>query len=101
MINLFLFLVKLTSYSHSVLCGFFFSFVNFRFRLIEESSIEFKDFGLRDNVAQISAFEVVIYSCCYLLLDLNLVEVSLGRNLMKALNIVFLSMLHGVICLFS
>ncbi|KAK2647824.1 hypothetical protein Ddye_015313 [Dipteronia dyeriana] len=31
-----------------------------KFQLIEEVNIEFKDFGLRDNVAQISVFEVAI-----------------------------------------
>ncbi|KAH7549308.1 hypothetical protein JRO89_XS13G0012600 [Xanthoceras sorbifolium] len=34
-----------------------------KFRLIEEVNIEFKEFGLRDNVAQISVFEVAICAC--------------------------------------
>ncbi|KAB1212655.1 hypothetical protein CJ030_MR5G009697 [Morella rubra] len=32
------------------------------FRLLEAESIEFKGFGLRDNVAQLSAFEICIDS---------------------------------------
>lgn len=31
---------------------------HFRFRLIDKENIEFKQFGLRDNVAQLSVFEV-------------------------------------------
>lgn len=34
------------------------------FQLLEEHSIEFKGYGLRDNVAQLSVFEVQFASIC-------------------------------------
>lgn len=34
------------------------SYLSVRFRLIDKENIEFKQFGLRDNVAQLSVFEV-------------------------------------------
>lgn len=34
-----------------------------RFQLLEGESVEFRRYGLRDNVAQLSVFEVVVVNC--------------------------------------
>lgn len=57
--------------------NFFLLFSLLRFRLLESESIEFKRFGLRDNVAQLSVFEVAMN---YLLLCNNAISASCNSS---------------------
>ncbi|KAK9198906.1 hypothetical protein WN944_014092 [Citrus x changshan-huyou] len=57
-----------------------------KFRLLEQTSIEFKEFGLRENVAQLSAFEMrntksrrVLVGNIHVLYNPNRGEVKLGQ----------------------
>ncbi|KAK7320014.1 hypothetical protein RJT34_04743 [Clitoria ternatea] len=61
-----------------------------KFRLLEEESIQFKDIGLRDNVAQLSVFEMcesdsrrLLVGNIHVLYNPNKGEVKLGQNLSK------------------
>lgn len=60
----------------------FYCFLVFsRFRLLEQTSIEFKEFGLRENVAQLSAFEVS--NSCYLLVYLVCEQLSVKTHIAR------------------